>query len=254
MVRKACPARRTSRRGETGQTVWRPRPARHAVPRWPHRCLSRDHDGRHGQTVARSYGIDRRAQDAFALRSQIRASAADRAGQFATEIVPIEMGRPPSHATSTSARRRRLPSLAASRVRCGRHRHGRKRLRHERRRSRHRHRPRCAGCRARIGAARPYRGLGACRRRPEIMGIGPIPATHRLLERTGWGIGDIDLWEINEAFAAQALAVLETLKLDHARVNVNGAPLRLDIPSAPPERGSSSRLCTRCAAGTCDAA
>jgi acetyl-CoA C-acetyltransferase len=184
------------------------------------------------ETVARSYGIDRRAQDAFALESQIRASAADRAGQFATEIVPIEM-EPATvsrdehirHDADAAAIARLPPAFAADGTVTAANASGMN-----------------DGAAALVivpAALAAERGLEPLARiagwahagvAPEIMGIGPIPATHRLLERTGWGIGDIDLWEINEAFAAQALAVLETLKLDHARVNVNGGAIALGHP------------------------
>ncbi|MHB1109975.1 MAG: acetyl-CoA C-acyltransferase, partial [Devosia sp.] len=65
---------------------------------------------------------------------------------------------------------------------------------------------------------------------PQVMGLGPIPASRRALERAGWQAGDIDLWEINEAFAAQSLAVVGELGLDPARVNVNGGAIALGHP------------------------
>ena len=65
---------------------------------------------------------------------------------------------------------------------------------------------------------------------PEIMGIGPIPAVNKLLEKTGINKDDIDVWEINEAFAAQALAVCKDLELDMAKVNPNGSGISLGHP------------------------
>jgi acetyl-CoA acetyltransferase family protein len=65
---------------------------------------------------------------------------------------------------------------------------------------------------------------------PLYMGIGPIPATRRLLERTGLSIDDVDLVELNEAFAAQSLACIRELELDPARVNVNGGAIALGHP------------------------
>lgn len=65
---------------------------------------------------------------------------------------------------------------------------------------------------------------------PEIMGIGPVPAVNKLLEKTGVAKSDIDLWEINEAFAAQALAVSQDLDLDMAKVNPNGSGISLGHP------------------------
>ena len=66
--------------------------------------------------------------------------------------------------------------------------------------------------------------------RPEVMGIGPIPAVQKLMERTGLGIGDFDVIESNEAFAAQALAVNKGLGLDPAKVNPNGGAIALGHP------------------------
>jgi acetyl-CoA C-acetyltransferase len=66
--------------------------------------------------------------------------------------------------------------------------------------------------------------------RPEVMGIGPVPAVRALLERTGLSAGDFDLIESNEAFAAQALAVNKVLGLDPERVNPNGGAIALGHP------------------------
>jgi acetyl-CoA C-acetyltransferase len=66
--------------------------------------------------------------------------------------------------------------------------------------------------------------------RPEVLGIGPVPAVEALLARTGLGIGDFDVIESNEAFAAQALAVNKGLGLDPARVNPNGGAIALGHP------------------------
>lgn len=65
---------------------------------------------------------------------------------------------------------------------------------------------------------------------PELMGMGPVGAVNKLLERQGMTINDIDLWELNEAFAVQSLAVLAELKLDPAKVNVNGGAIALGHP------------------------
>ncbi|MGH7932439.1 MAG: thiolase family protein [Candidatus Binataceae bacterium] len=66
--------------------------------------------------------------------------------------------------------------------------------------------------------------------RPEIMGWGPVPATHKALQRAGLQVDDIDLWEINEAFAAQVLACNTDLKIDEERLNVNGGAVALGHP------------------------
>ena len=65
---------------------------------------------------------------------------------------------------------------------------------------------------------------------PKIMGIGPVPAVRKVLERAGLTIGDIDLFELNEAFAAQSLAVVRELGIDPAKVNVNGGAIALGHP------------------------
>ncbi len=65
---------------------------------------------------------------------------------------------------------------------------------------------------------------------PRVMGIGPVPAVEKLLGRAGLGAADVDLWELNEAFAAQSLAVIRSLSLDPARVNVKGGAIALGHP------------------------
>lgn len=64
----------------------------------------------------------------------------------------------------------------------------------------------------------------------EIMGIGPVPAVHKALERAGLKVGDIDIWELNEAFAAQSLSVLKDLGIDEAKVNLDGGAIALGHP------------------------
>ena len=65
---------------------------------------------------------------------------------------------------------------------------------------------------------------------PAVMGIGPIPATRKALERAGIGIGDLDIIELNEAFASQSIAVMDELGLDPAKVNPNGGAIALGHP------------------------
>jgi acetyl-CoA acyltransferase len=65
---------------------------------------------------------------------------------------------------------------------------------------------------------------------PSVMGIGPVPATHKALERAGLKLSDIDLIEINEAFAAQTLSVIKLLKADPNKVNVRGGALAIGHP------------------------
>ena len=73
-------------------------------------------------------------------------------------------------------------------------------------------------------------GFGTAGVDPSIMGIGPVPATRRALERAGWSIADLDLIEANEAFAAQALAVGKELGWDPDKVNVNGGAIAIGHP------------------------
>jgi acetyl-CoA acetyltransferase family protein len=75
-----------------------------------------------------------------------------------------------------------------------------------------------------------YVGSGAAGVHPDYMGIGPVPAMRKVLDRAGWGVRDLDLVEANEAFAAQAVAVVDELKLDPERVNVNGGAIALGHP------------------------
>ena len=65
---------------------------------------------------------------------------------------------------------------------------------------------------------------------PAIMGTGPIPASQRGLKKAGWNVGDLDLIEANEAFAAQSLCVVKELGLDPAKVNVNGGAIAIGHP------------------------
>ena len=85
---------------------------------------------------------------------------------------------------------------------------------------------------AALGAAplAAFRGSAAAGVDPRVMGIGPIPAVRKLLERTGVAIADIDLVELNEAFASQSVAVVRELGLDPDRVNVNGGAIALGHP------------------------
>jgi acetyl-CoA C-acetyltransferase len=78
-----------------------------------------------------------------------------------------------------------------------------------------------------LASIRSYASVGV---KPEIMGIGPIPATKKVLEKSGLALKDIDLIELNEAFAAQSLAVIRELNFDSERVNVNGGAIALGHP------------------------
>jgi acetyl-CoA C-acetyltransferase len=192
--------------------------------------------GTTAENVARAHQIGRAAQDAFALQSQQRASAASRAGRFAEEIAPVNVGsrrgtilvdadeqirhdasaeamaalRPAfvEDGSVTAANASGINDGAAALVLMGEAEAGRRGL----------------ATLARI-AAWAHAGVD-----PQLMGLGPIPASRRALERAGWRSGDVDLWEINEAFAAQSLAVIGELALDPERVNVNGGAIALGHP------------------------
>ncbi|PVM82445.1 3-oxoadipyl-CoA thiolase [Caulobacter radicis] len=189
------------------------------------------------ENVATDYAISRADQDAFALRSQDRAAAAIKAGFFEGEITPVEIpgkGGPTIVDRDEHPRETTLEALArlkpivrpdgtitagnASGVNDGA---AAIILASEDAVKRHGLTPR-----ARVLG---YATAGVA---PRVMGIGPVPATQRLLARTGLSIGDFDVVELNEAFAAQGLAVLRQLGLpdDGAHVNPNGGAIALGHP------------------------
>jgi acetyl-CoA acetyltransferase family protein len=187
--------------------------------------------------VARRFGISRADQDAFALRSQERAAKAIAAGRLTREItavpVPQRRGEPVLVATDEHPRETTLEALARLRplatdgtVTAGN--------------SSGINDGAAAVLIASADAVRRY-GLTPLARvtagstvgvEPRVMGIGPEPATRKLLARTGLGVADLDLVELNEAFAAQALAVLRGLGLpdDAEHVNPNGGAIALGHP------------------------
>ena len=65
---------------------------------------------------------------------------------------------------------------------------------------------------------------------PDVMGLGPVPAVRKLLDQTGLSVDDIDLWELNEAFAAQVIACNRELKIDEEKMNVDGGAIALGHP------------------------
>ncbi len=186
--------------------------------------------------LARDYGISREEQDAFALRSQQRAAAAIEAGRLAEEIVPVEVGRGRRARTVEHDEHPRpettLEGLAGLPVVFGDDSFV------------------TAGNASGIvdgaammvlttEAAATARGatpLGRIRSwavvgvEPSRMGIGPAPAIELALERAGMAQSDLDLIEINEAFAGQILAVVKELDLDVDKLNVNGGAIALGHP------------------------
>lgn len=191
------------------------------------------------ENLARECGISRADQDAFALRSQQRAAAAQVAGYFADEIVPVELpGRRGAVAQFTVDEHPRADTTLA----------GLANLRPIARADGSVTAGNASGINdgacalllaseaavTRHGLQPRARVLGAATAgvAPRVMGIGPVPATRRLLERSGLSMSQLDVIELNEAFAAQALAVLRQLGLsdDDERVNPNGGAIALGHP------------------------
>jgi len=195
------------------------------------------HMGVTAENVAKKYGITRQEQDELSLASQQKAAAARAAGKFKDEIVPVlipqKKGDPLVFDTDefikTDASAEGLAKLRAAFDKEG---------------------TVTAGNASGIndGAAavmlmtaakakelglKPLATIKAAASAgvdPTIMGIGPVPATKKVLERAGWKLEDLDLIEANEAFAAQALGVARELKWDMSKVNVNGGAIALGHP------------------------
>ena len=184
------------------------------------------------ENLAVKYGIDRTAQEAFAIESHARASAAREAGKFSDEIIEISAKsgvidsdgciRPGTDAktlgklrpafdvdgTVTAGTSSPLTDGAAFVVVCTEEfalANGLTPL-------------------AKIASI----AVSGCS--PEIMGIGPVEATRKALDRAGLSLGDIDIIELNEAFAAQSLAVIEELGLDQSKINIDGGAIALGHP------------------------
>jgi len=194
------------------------------------------HMGITAENLAEQYQITRDAQDAFACASQNKAEAARRDGRFDEEIAPVTIkGRKgdtivdrdefiregvevaslaglraafKKEGSVTAGNASGLNDGAAALVVM----------------SREEAEKRGAPILARIA------GWASAGVDPSIMGIGPVPASRRALEKAGWSIGDLDLIEANEAFAAQALAVGKELGWDAAKVNVNGGAIAIGHP------------------------
>ncbi|MFV8182031.1 thiolase family protein [Streptomyces sp. AF1B] len=188
--------------------------------------------GETAEEVAALDGITRADSDAFALRSHQRAVAAQEAGRFDREIVPVpvrdgEVTRDEGPRPSTS-----LEKLGTLRTV----------FREDGIVTAGSASPLSDGAAALIVAsasAVERHGLTPRARivtsasagvQPHLMGLGPVPATEKALARAGWQAGDLDAVELNEAFAAQALAVIRRLKLDECKVNADGGAIALGHP------------------------
>ncbi|HEX7086136.1 MAG TPA: acetyl-CoA C-acyltransferase [Vicinamibacterales bacterium] len=195
---------------------------------------------------AREAGISREAQDAYALTSHQRALAAIDAGRFAEEIVPLtarlvepgQNGRPPSVRDVTFDRdegpRRDTSAEALAKLRPAFHAAGSVTAGNSSQMSDGAAAVVVmAASRARALGLEPlarfvaYRTAGV---EPERFGIGPVPAIRKVLDAAGLELDDIDLVELNEAFAAQVLACLQALPIDPDRLNVNGGAIALGHP------------------------
>jgi 3-oxoadipyl-CoA thiolase len=184
--------------------------------------------GETGENVAERWGVSREDQDAFALRSQERWAAAQAAGRFEDEIVQVgdvavdEHPRPETTAqalaglkpafrqegTVTAGNAAGLNDGAAALVIAGED------------------RTKELGIEP-LGA---FVGSAVAGVDPRVMGIGPVPAVRKLLDRVGIEPGQLDLVELNEAFASQSLVVIRELGLDPEKVNVNGGAIALGHP------------------------
>src|SRR5215203_4406551 len=184
--------------------------------------------GETGENVAERYAVSREEQDAFALQSQRRWAEADSEGRFADELVPVrEVARDEHPRPDTS--QEKLAALKPAFREGGTVTAGNSSGLND-------------GAAALVIASEERaRGLGAeplgafvgsavAGVDPRVMGIGPVPAVRKLLERAGIGVDELDLVELNEAFASQSLAVVRELGLDEEKVNVNGGAIALGHP------------------------
>jgi acetyl-CoA acyltransferase len=188
--------------------------------------------GETAENVAERYSVDRERQDRFALQSHQRAGRAAAAGVLAEEIIPVTA--PGGEVTADEGIRAdltlenlasRKPAFRAGGTVTG----GNSSplndgsagllLMSER-----------AVADAGVQPIARYAGAASAGVHPDYMGIGPVPAMTRLLARAGWQVGELGLVEVNEAFAAQAVAVIDELKLDPDLVNVNGGAIAIGHP------------------------
>lgn len=192
--------------------------------------------GETAERVAQMYGISRQEQDEFALQSQRRAESAITAGAFADELVPVELNgaagprtvnrdEPPRPGLTIEALAKLEPAFVPSgTVTAG---------------SSSGINDGAAALSVASAQAMSVSRLEPLARvvatavagvDPSCMGLGPIPATRKVLDRAGLTVADLDLVELNEAFAAQAIACIRELELDPAKVNIYGGAIALGHP------------------------
>jgi acetyl-CoA C-acetyltransferase len=195
------------------------------------------HMGITAENVAKKYGVSREAQDALALASQQKAAAAQDAGRFKDEIVPVlipqKKGDPLVFDTDEFVNRKTnadaLAGLRPAFDKSGSVTAGNASGIND------------GAAAVMVMSAKKAQQLGltplvriasyaSAGLDPAYMGMGPVPASRRALERAGWKAADLDLLEINEAFAAQACAVHNEMGWDTSKVNVNGGAIAIGHP------------------------
>jgi len=195
------------------------------------------HMGVTAENVATKYGVTRADQDAFSLASQQKTEAAQKAGKFKDEILPLEIpqrkGAPlvfdtdeyPKHGSTLAALAGLRPAFDkngtvtagnASGINDG----AAAVIMMSAKKAQE------LGLKP-LATIRAYSSAGVD---PKIMGMGPVPASRLCLKKAGWSVGDLDLMEINEAFAAQAIAVNRQMEWDTSKVNVNGGAIAIGHP------------------------
>jgi acetyl-CoA C-acetyltransferase len=196
--------------------------------------------------VAARYDVSREDQDAFSLVSQQRTAQAQAAGLFDDEIVPMTAIMEVTDKTTGETSQKQITLSKDEGNRADTTLEGLLKLKPVRGDDQFITAGNasqlsdgacaCVVMSAEEARARGLKPLGTFRSfatagcEPDEMGIGPVFAVPRLLERNGLSVNDIDIWELNEAFASQALYVIRTLKLDPARVNVNGGAISIGHP------------------------
>ncbi len=194
------------------------------------------HMGVTAENVAKEYAVTREEQDEFAVKSQNKAEAAQKAGRFKDEIVTMEIpsrkgpvmfadDEYPRHGATLEAMKSLKPAFDKNGTVTAGNASGLN----------------DGAAAVVLASARKVKELGlkplgrikafaSAGVDPKYMGMGPVPASKRTLARAGWQASDLDLMEINEAFAAQAIAVNRQMGWDTAKVNVNGGAIALGHP------------------------